>query len=186
MLDKITFPAVFRPSTENSPYRNIRKTLLQAFCLWVIFLALIPWLISSFEEQWGIPHLNFPYQFPAAVILFLIASVINLWSGLTMAIKGAGTPLPLDCCRTLVITGPYQYVRNPMAIAGLMQGFAIALGTGSFGIGMYVIAGMLLWNMCIRPIEEQDMLIRFGRNYADYRDRVRCWIPHGKAYHGLE
>lgn len=40
----------------------------------------------------------------------------------------------------------------------------------------------LLWNYGLRPSEERDLLRRFGAEYADCRDRVRCWIPALRPY----
>ena len=94
-----------------------------------------------------------------------------------MVRDGAGTPLPLDQTNNLVVTGPYQYVRNPMAIAGVGQGLAIAIVFQSVPILIYSLLGALVWHLVVRPIEERDMAQRFGESYLRYRQRVSCWIP---------
>ena len=94
-----------------------------------------------------------------------------------MAYYGQGTPLPLDTARKMVIKGPYAYVRNPMAIAGLSQGIGVALIFGSFWTIIYVLLGGLLWQFFVRPVEEQDLLDRFGADFEQYRQKVRIWIP---------
>lgn len=94
-----------------------------------------------------------------------------------MAMVGKGTPLPVDCAPRLVVKGLYRYVRNPMAIGGLGMGYAVGLGLGSFGVIAYVTVGMLFWNYVVRPIEERDLLARFGSPYERYCQRVKCWIP---------
>lgn len=84
---------------------------------------------------------------------------------------------PLDTARSLVTKGPYAWVRNPMAIAGLLQGTGVALFLGSPIVLVYVLAGGLLWQLLVRPVEERDLLERFGAGYTAYRASVRCWIP---------
>lgn len=77
-------------------------------------------------------------------------------------------------------TGPYRYVRNPMAMAGIGQGIAVAIAFDSWPVFIYVILGGLAWQVVVRPHEEADMLERFGQEYESYRGRVRCWWPMGK------
>jgi protein-S-isoprenylcysteine O-methyltransferase Ste14 len=94
-----------------------------------------------------------------------------------MALRGRGTPLPLDAARVLVVTGPYAWVRNPMAVAGLAQGAAVALWHGSAVVGAYVVAGGLFWHIVVRPLEEANLAHTFGRSFEEYRDRVPLWWP---------
>jgi protein-S-isoprenylcysteine O-methyltransferase Ste14 len=77
----------------------------------------------------------------------------------------------------LVVSGPYRWVRNPMAIAGIVQGVAVGLVLSSWLVVAYAVAGSLLWNYAIRPLEEADLEERFGSEFRQYRDSVRCWIP---------
>lgn len=64
------------------------------------------------ELSWG--NLNF-----YGVIILVLCSVLGLYSALVMVRVGKGTPLPLDQTQELVIKGPYRFVRNPMAVAGI-------------------------------------------------------------------
>src|SRR5207253_638214 len=77
--------------------------------------------------------------------------------GVIMARHGEGTPLPLDGPRRLVLAGPYGYVRNPMAIAGLGQGLCVGVGTGSWLVVAYALLGSAIWNWIVRPSEEEDL-----------------------------
>ena len=109
--------------------------------------------------------------------LFLLASVLGLASAFYMVRDGAGTPLPLDQTNKLVVSGPYRFVRNPMAVAGISQGLAIALIFQSVALLIYSLLGALVWHLVVRPFEEADMVTRFGESYLEYRSKVACWIP---------
>lgn len=99
-----------------------------------------------------------------------------------MASAGNGTPLPLDSPRSLVVTGPYAYVRNPMVIAGLGQGIAVGLWLGSTLVLTYVLIGAWIWQFLARPLEDEDLRRNFGAVYLTYQHHVRCWQPRLNSY----
>jgi protein-S-isoprenylcysteine O-methyltransferase Ste14 len=163
---------------------NVSKTLGQTAIFWSTLLFLVPGLIYRLEGPVGLSGFRFaaPTWRAAGVVLFALGGTLGLTSGLIMAILGRGTPLPLDCARELVVAGPYRYVRNPMAIAGLSQGAAVGLYFGSPSILVYVLTGLLIWNFGVRPGEEADLEARFGDPYRAYRTGVLCWRPRLRGY----
>ncbi len=80
---------------------------------------------------------------------------------------------------TLVISGPYQYVRHPFYIAIALQILAGSLVTANWFI---LIAGMVpLAFLATRTrIEEQKLIDRFGVEYQDYMHRVGRFVPRFK------
>ncbi|QDT40284.1 hypothetical protein Pan241w_03400 [Gimesia alba] len=177
------FKIKFRPTTPDAPlWLILLKIFGQTVIFWSLFLLVIPAALIWLESILGCPAFRFNGQRVLGVILFVLGGSLGLTSGAMMGIYGRGTPLPLDTARHLVVVGPYRYVRNPMAIAGLTQGAAVALFCGSWLTLGYIIVGFFLWNYYVRPIEEQDLLHRFDRAYADYQRSVRCWIPCWRGY----
>ncbi|MEZ6094944.1 MAG: isoprenylcysteine carboxylmethyltransferase family protein [Pirellulaceae bacterium] len=154
---------------------NVTKTIVQIVCVWTLSLVAIPYIILEAFDALTVPHMGVPLVVGA--IAFVCCSMLGLASSYFMVRDGAGTPLPLDQTNKLVVTGPYQFVRNPMAIAGIGQGVAIAIIFQSALILIYSLLGVLVWQLVVRPIEEQDMVRRFGDAYLEYRERVSCWIP---------
>jgi protein-S-isoprenylcysteine O-methyltransferase Ste14 len=175
---------MLRIAAQRRPAFNLAKTLVQISVFWGVFLLALPRQLQGLEQGLALPAFHFPGQVPLASILFVALSALGLWSGVTIAWLGSGTPLPLDTARELVVRGPYAHVRNPMAVAGLGQGLVAGLGMGSVAVLLYVLAGTLLWQSLIRPREEQDLLHRFGPAYARYRQAVRCWVPRLRPYGG--
>ncbi|MCE0509539.1 isoprenylcysteine carboxylmethyltransferase family protein [Microbacterium sp. KKR3/1] len=170
-------PFRFRPAAEASARTLVSKTTLQTLVFSATFLVALPAIIVGLEWRWGL-HLALP---PAVrvggAVLFVAAFALSTWSSTAMAVQGAGTPLPSSTPRRLVITGPYRFVRNPMAIGGIAQGVAIGLMVGSWLVIVYALSGSLVWNALVRPLEEADLEERFGSAFRTYRDRVSCWIP---------
>ena len=170
-------PFAFHSSHTRIRSRLQMRTTIQIVVFWGVFLIIIPVIINAFEDRW-----NLAFKFPIllAVLGFALlafSSVIGVWSARAIANFGSGTPLPSQMAHHLVARGPYAFVRNPMAIAGIAQGVAMGLLIGSWLVIVYALVGSLLWNWLIRPHEEADLYARFGDEYRDYAERVRCWWP---------
>jgi protein-S-isoprenylcysteine O-methyltransferase Ste14 len=168
---------LFRQARAAGAGWNLTKTLLQIVVFWSTFLVLIPRGLVALERYWGVEPLVTPFSRTTLWAMLLLASALGLTSGILMAVSGAGTPLPLDAPRRLVVRGPYCYVRNPMAIAGLTQGACAALLFQSWFALALVPAGFVVWNYVVRPLEERHLESMFGDEFRAYRRDVRCWIP---------
>jgi len=174
-----------RPARPASPAWNLAKTLAQTGVFWAVFLFLLPALVYSAESAIGLTWWRFPSLVAqiGGSLLFVVGASLGTLSGVIMAFAGHGTPLPFDCARELVLAGPYRYVRNPMAVAGLLQGVAVGIFLGSPAVALYALAGGPVWNYFVRPAEELDLLARFGDAYRVYQSEVPCWLPRRQPYH---
>jgi protein-S-isoprenylcysteine O-methyltransferase Ste14 len=173
---------VFAPAAERSTGANLARTLGQTVLFWVVFIGVTPWLIVRIERELGVPGFTFTGQHLVALAIGLVGATFNLWSGVALAVVGRGTPFPTQTARELVVIGPYQYLRNPMAFGGLGVGFAVGVYIGSWGTLAYAVAGGAIWHAIARPMEERDLAERFGASYDHYRANVRCWSPRLSAY----
>ncbi|UCR88150.1 methyltransferase family protein [Mycetocola spongiae] len=170
-------PFAFRPASRTGRRSNLRRTGLQITVFWGLFLLLIPAAILPLEYRWGL-HIEMPLAVRLGGAALLAAgSALGIWSAVSMSTRGEGTPLPSAMPRLLVVAGPYRFVRNPMAVAGIAQGVAVGLIAGSWLIVAYALCGSLVWNWIIRPVEEADLEERFGEEFMAYCARVRCWVP---------
>jgi len=172
-------PLRIRPAAEASAMRNGVRTSIQIVCFWGFFLAVAPGFLCALEQRWNLryPPLSSGGVTIAGWVVLVSMSLLGLWSAKEMVFRGRGTPLPSDTARELVTTGPYACVRNPMAVAGILQGMGVGFICGSWLVVAYALTGSIVWNTLARPYEEADMAVRFGPAFEDYRSRVRCWIP---------
>ncbi|WP_458109634.1 isoprenylcysteine carboxylmethyltransferase family protein [Arthrobacter sp. R3-55] len=171
-------PFAFRPaSTHCSTAANVAATMAQLVLFWGFFLVVVPSLLSWLEQRWQVA-VPFPSAAaPTGLALLVLASFLGIASAVTMSSTAGGTPLPSSMPNRLVVAGPYRWVRNPMAVAGISQGAAVGMMLGSWLVIAYAVLGSLLWNYAVRPHEEADLERRFGTEFQRYRDSVRCWIP---------
>ncbi len=173
---------MFRNSVEAKTSWILAKTFTQIIVVWSLILFVFPSMIIWLETKLGITQFTFPFQKIISSVLFVLISSIGVSGAITMAKIGRGTPLPLDSASKLVIAGIYSFVRNPMAISGIGQGLAVGLFLGSPLVLIYALMGGAIWQMIFRQLEEDDLLERFGTDYENYRQNVRCWIPRRKKF----
>lgn len=180
------FEKVHREARPASFALNCRKTVLQTIVMWTIFLGIGPFGVWQIESWLSLSRWRFavPLQIPIGIAIFCNGAALAWTSAYFLVSRGQGTPLPADSTRCLVVVGPYCYVRNPMAMGSLTQGFAIGIALGSPLVLIYSALGLLMWNYIARPWEEFDLSRRFGASYEEYQRNVRCWWPRCHAYRG--
>jgi protein-S-isoprenylcysteine O-methyltransferase Ste14 len=97
------------------------------------------------------------------------------------AVRGKGTPLPIDPPKKLLVEGPYSVVRNPMywGVVSVMLGEAavfhsvdLAELAGAFFLGV---------NVFVLLVEEPSLKKKFGAEYEEYCRRVPRWLPRFKG-----
>lgn len=175
-------PFAFRPAAARpTAATHVVSTFRQIAVFWGFFLVVIPLIARFLEQRWAIALPVPALLGPVGWAVLVLASALGIWSAIVMSTLGNGTPLPSAMATSLVIAGPYRWVRNPMAVAGIVQGAAVGLILSSWVVVVYAIAGSLVWNFAIRPHEEADLEHRFGDEFRRYRDAVRCWLPRVPA-----
>ncbi|UOQ91019.1 isoprenylcysteine carboxylmethyltransferase family protein [Agromyces endophyticus] len=182
-------PLGFRAADATRSTRaHVVATFVQLTVFWGLFLVVIPVVIAFFERRWALGLALTPAEAAAAtaigVVVLAVASALGIWSAVAMSTKGEGTPLPSAMANRLVIAGPYRYVRNPMALSGVLQAASVGLLLSSWLVVAYAIVGAFYWNLAVRPLEEGDLEARFGDEFAGYRRAVRCWWPRMRPFVG--
>jgi protein-S-isoprenylcysteine O-methyltransferase Ste14 len=81
---------------------------------------------------------------------------------------------------SLVIRGPYRYVRHPFYVAIALQMLGGSLVTANWFI---LLSGMIPFAFLVARtrIEEQKLVDRFGVEYQDYMRRVGRFVPRFKT-----
>lgn len=165
---------LFRTARAASPATHIACTLSQLVPFWALFLVVLPWHTARLDPLRVVVG---PWAQGLAAGAFVLAGALGITSAVVMAGKGLGTPLPVAAPARLVVSGPYRWLRNPMAVAGVLQALAVAVMLGSPAVALYAFAGAIIWQLVARPSEEADLAQRFGEDYRIYRTRVPLWVP---------
>jgi len=93
------------------------------------------------------------------------------------AIRGKGTPAPIDPPKKLVVDGPYRVVRNPMywSVFLIMLGEAILFHSVPLA-ELAAVFFLVAW-LFVLVYEEPILRSQFAAEYEDYRRRVPRWLP---------
>jgi protein-S-isoprenylcysteine O-methyltransferase Ste14 len=153
--------------------------LFRALVYATVFVGFVLVFLPARLLEWSgvatVSNLGFPQV--VGMVVVLVGGVVVAWCVLTFVVIGRGTPAPFDPPRTLVIRGPYRYVRNPMYLGAGVALSGAAVYYGSLPMLAYVIAFLLLAHAFVRTHEEPALQRRFGSEYEQYRSSVGRWIP---------
>lgn len=113
----------------------------------------------------------------------VIPALLGVAAVQEFAVRGRGTPVPMDPPRRLVRSGPYAYVANPMQLSMAL----VLLAWGMLGGRPWVAAAgamSVVYSAGLAAADEADDLERrFGAAWGRYRAAVRAWLPRWRPWH---
>jgi protein-S-isoprenylcysteine O-methyltransferase Ste14 len=135
----------------------------------------MPWLITDWQP---LPPGDGPGALRwAGLILIAAGLVVVLDAFARFAWEGLGTPAPVAPTRTLVISGFYRYVRNPMYVAVTALIFGQAVLFASPAVALYGVVVAAAFQAFVRLYEEPTLNQAYGEAYAAYCAATPRWIP---------
>jgi protein-S-isoprenylcysteine O-methyltransferase Ste14 len=140
-----------------------------------VVAGVVPWLIT----QWRLlPPGDGPGTLRWTGLILIIAGLaVVLEAFARFAWEGLGTPAPVAPTRTLVISGFYRFVRNPMYLAVTALIFGQAVLFASWGVAVYGVLIAAAFHTFVRLYEEPTLRQAYGAEYAAYCAAVPRWIP---------
>ncbi len=145
----------------------------------ILFTVVVPgagavwlpwWVLSRFDPTAAAT--DWP-----AVGLIALGTGLYFWCVWMFAAVGRGTPGPRDAPRSVVATGPYRWVRNPIYLAALLVVLGEAWLFRSVPLLVYAAAMAVVFHLFVVGYEEPTLRRRFGDAYLEYRHRVPRWLP---------
>jgi protein-S-isoprenylcysteine O-methyltransferase Ste14 len=155
---------------------RIRLRTLGWFVLFpVTFMGLLPWWLHQRFEG--------PFAWDGTlrqwIGVWLIGNGLGLagWCVNLFNVEGRGTPLPVDPPTRYVVRGPYQVVRNPMALGIFLVLGGQALLYHSRAVLLCLLLVMAFMHLFVVLVEEPQLERRFGATYSAYKRQIPRWIP---------
>jgi len=160
-LSNIGKPSVFEAST-----------LLGLFVLGLLALRVDALLSLSVVSAWPFSY------FGIAPILGGVA--LRFWASSTIFNTGKGTPLYTRPPKSLVTTGPYRIIRNPLYLGGFLTYLGVLIIIPSLFLAILGLIGLPITYIGAYR-EEKGLERRFGEDYRRYKQRVPGWIPGSRS-----
>src|SRR5712664_4251869 len=154
---------------------------MSPFIRTLIFTIIVPGFWTVAMPYWMLPRgVRLELRGASLLGLPLIAAGAALYVATAFwgfALRGKGTPAPIDPPKKLVVEGPYRVVRNPMywAVACVMMGEALAFR--SVALAEMACAFFAFAALFVMIFEEPTLRHEFGAEYEAYCQRVPRWIP---------
>lgn len=144
-------------------------------------LAYLIYLSRSFLLQ---ARVDFPVIVNMFGVLLLVSgTLLHVWTGKLLSIWGL-IGLPEVYTRIegrFVKEGAFSVVRHPTYLAHTLMFAGIFLITGVISIFIITVLDLLAVNMVIIPLEEKELLNRFGDKYRKYINEVPKIVPSLKS-----
>jgi protein-S-isoprenylcysteine O-methyltransferase Ste14 len=120
---------------------------------------------------WMLHGILVPVNVYILLSLIVSGSIVTTTSLLFLRQAFSVTPQ----ARFLISAGPYSVVRHPMYVANILSLLGLALLIDSleaFGL-LFICGGLQVW----RALYEEKLLEANFAEYAEYKNRVGCFIP---------
>ena len=114
--------------------------------------------------------------------LIFLVSIPALSANQEFAIKGNGTPLPFDAPKTLVTTGPYAYIANPMQLSVFLTLLITSVAYSNIAILGASIMSIIFSIGFVKWHQDNHIAVRFGEDWSNYKSHVKNWIPRWCPY----
>ena len=128
--------------------------------------------------------LQFKTGFPMTIniigiVLLITGTLLHIWTGKLLGFWGLlGLPEISAKVRSgLVTEGAFSVVRHPTYLAHTLMFIGIFLMTEVIAVGIVTLVDFVLVNVIIIPLEDRELLDRFGEEYKDYKKKVPGFFP---------
>jgi protein-S-isoprenylcysteine O-methyltransferase Ste14 len=116
------------------------------------------------------------------IIILTGGTMLQVWTGRLLSLLGL-MGLPEISQKTegrLVTGGAFSFVRHPTYLAHTLMFSGVFLLSGVIAAGLVALLDLLVVNAVIIPLEEKELLARFGEEFVQYRKKVPRYFPRRK------
>jgi len=156
-------------------FGQLTKALLRVPVPWVFVLTYLVGVGMEAAFHRGGFFRDYKLLTPVGFVIFILGAGLAAWGWLIFH-RARTTRVPGEASTTLVTSGPYRLMRNPMYV-----GLSVAY-IGEAAILHQIVPVVLLpltiayLNRVVIPVEEERLHTVFGAQYEQYQNDVRRWL----------
>jgi protein-S-isoprenylcysteine O-methyltransferase Ste14 len=121
------------------------------------------------------------FLFALVFLIFARPTLLTLAVGSLVAAVGvlirAWASGHIRKAKTLAVSGPYAYTRNPLYVGSLILGLGLTIAAGVWWLGAAFIILFLGIYLPVMRVEVGDMERIFGAEFEAYRRNVPLFLP---------
>jgi len=180
MAASFTISATFRRradlNDEKTTFKEENQVLLKLRNIGALLMygSILLYLIHPPLMQWSQPPLPLSVRYAA---LGVMVAMVPLFYWLFSSLGKNITPtVSIRKTHTLVTSGPYRWIRHPLYTFGSIWILAIAAAAANWFI--FLLGILTFIPLAMRtPLEEQQLLEKFGEDYRDYMQKTGKYLP---------
>jgi protein-S-isoprenylcysteine O-methyltransferase Ste14 len=147
----------------------------------VFFISLAIYLVNPARMAWSAVALPTWLRW-SGLAMIAAAGALLFWTLHTLGMNLTDTVVTRKA-HTLVVKGPYRWVRHPFYDTGALLLLAISLVAANWF--MLVTGAIVFTLLAVRARREEDRLVaRFGDDYRGYMARTNRFLPMLRAPRG--
>lgn len=112
----------------------------------------------------------------AGALLGLVVIAASQWVMRSLGRNVSETVLTKDE-QELVTFGPYRWIRHPLYATGLLLFASIGLMAANWFMLLFTLIAAMMIRFVVIPVEERELVARFGDGYRDYSRRTGRLLP---------
>jgi protein-S-isoprenylcysteine O-methyltransferase Ste14 len=148
----------------------------------VAFTVLVPGTLAVYLpyrmlSRRGIPFPGLGVLQLSGALLVVLGAVGYLLCAKDFALRGRGTPAPIDPPKVLIARGLYRFLRNPMYGSVLLVLCGESLFFESRRLLGYALGVAVMFHLLVLLYEEPTLKEKFDEAYVEYCKTVPRWIP---------
>jgi len=128
--------------------------------------------------------LSYRFELPAVLqgigwVVFILGIFLQLW---TLRILGGlriiGLPEVSGIVESrIIMSGPFSVIRHPTYASHTIMFAGVFLLSGVIALGVITLLDIIIVNFIVIPLEDRELVERFGDEYRQYRKRVPAFFP---------
>jgi protein-S-isoprenylcysteine O-methyltransferase Ste14 len=140
----------------------------------VYWLSVLAWMINPSWMAWSSDPLPISLRW-SGVAALLTGAALLIWTFRTLGTNLTDTVVTRQS-HTLVVNGPYRWIRHPLYSSAALLIVAISLAAANW---FFFVTGVAVLSILIvrTRTEEQHLVARFGDSYERYMKRTGRFVP---------
>jgi protein-S-isoprenylcysteine O-methyltransferase Ste14 len=160
--------------------RILKRPGLITYLLTLVTWIPLAYLIYSVKNFLLQSKIELPFILNiSGITLLVLGLLLHVWTGKLLGLWGLiGLPEVYTRLKGKLVTeGPFSVVRHPTYFAHTLIFLGVFLITGVVPVGIITIIDIFLIHIFIIPLEDKELLNRFGKEYRLYREKVSRFFP---------